>query len=285
MPVSRWTSDGWDAAVRVGLLVPHADVGPESEMQAMAPPGVRIHAARVPFGAMATRGKMDPTIALEPVRRFAEPPELDDAAELLAAAPLHVIAYGFTSSAYVIGARGEADMVHRLSRRSRGIPVVSPCASAVEALHAVDAHRIALYDPPWFDAQLVGLGRAYYEAAGFDVLDATACELPSDQAAITPDALHRWIVEHTPPDADAIVVGGNGFRAVGTIETLEADFSRPVLTANQVLLWGALRAADARPRIEHYGRIFDINTPPHRGAAHAPDADAIGASPSNSAVA
>ena len=200
MAAPRWASDGWDAAVRIGLLVPHADVGPESEMRAMAPPGVGIHAARVRFGAMGARGGMDPTIGLEPVKRFAEPPELDDAAELLAAAPLHVIAYGFTSSAYVIGAGGEADMVRRLGRRTRGIPVVTPCAAAVEALHALDARRIAIFDPPWFDAQLVGLGRTYYEDAGFDVVAATACGLPSDQTAITPDALHRWIVAHAPAD-------------------------------------------------------------------------------------
>jgi maleate isomerase len=279
MMVSRWMADGWDATVRIGLLVPHADVGPESEMQAMAPPSVCIHAARVPFGAIRSGGGMDPTIPLEPVRRFAEPPELDDAAELLAAAPLDVIAYGFTSSAYVIGARGEADMIRRLRQRTRGIPVVTPCAAAVDALHALDARRVAVVDPPWFDAQLVSLGKAYYEDAGFDVVEASACELPSDQTAITPDALHRWIVEHAPADADAIVVGGNGLRAVGTIAALEADLCRPVLTANQVLLWGALRVADARVRLDHYGRIFDVETPSDPGPARPSGADAIGATP------
>jgi maleate isomerase len=260
--VTRWHKDGWDVAVRLGLLVPHADVGPESELRAMAPHGVAIHATRVPFGAMDPGGGMDPTIALEPVRRFAEQPELDDAAELLAAAPLDAIAYGFTSSAYVIGASAEAEMVRRLQQRTRGIPVVTPCAAAVAALHALDARRIAIFDPPWFDARLVGLGRTYYEDAGFDVVAATACELPSDQTAITPDALHRWIVAHAPVDADAIVVGGNGFRAVGTIAALEADLGRPVLTANQVLLWGALRAAHASVRVDHYGRVFDVDAPP-----------------------
>jgi maleate isomerase len=279
MAAPRWAPDGWDAAVRIGLLVPHADVGPESEMEAMAPPGVCVHAARVPFGAIRSGGGMDPTIALEPVRRFADPPELDDAAELLAAAPLHVIAYGFTSSAYVIGARGEADMVRRLRRRTRGIPIVTPCAAAVEALHALGVRRIAVFDPPWFDADLVALGRAYYEEAGFGVVDAAACQLPSDQAAITPDALHRWIVQHTPADADAIVVGGNGFRAVGTIAALEADLHRPVLTANQVLLWGALRAVGARPRIDRYGRIFAVDAPARHGEPGPSGADAVGASP------
>src|SRR5215210_6871903 len=106
--LGRWGRDGWGAVTRIGVLTPHADVGPESELEAMAPDGVVVHAARVRFGAMAAGGGMDPTIPLAPVRAFAEPPLVDDAAELLAAAPIDAIGYGFTSSAYVIGVEGEA---------------------------------------------------------------------------------------------------------------------------------------------------------------------------------
>ena len=74
MSHDRWEPDGWDARARIGVLTPHADVGPESELQAMAPAGVTIHATRVPFGAMAPGGAMDATIALSPVRSFASPP-------------------------------------------------------------------------------------------------------------------------------------------------------------------------------------------------------------------
>jgi maleate isomerase len=55
---------------------------------------------------------------------------------------------------------------------------------------------------------------------------------------------------------DAIVLGGNGFRAVGTIAAVECDLDRRVLTANQALLWAALRAANAEIRPAGYGRIF-----------------------------
>src|SRR5829696_8950184 len=96
---NRWKRDGWEASVRIGVLTPHADVGPESELQAMAPPGVAIHATRVPFGAMAAEGVMDPTIPLAPVRAFPEPPRVENAAERLAAGPLNAITCGFTSSA------------------------------------------------------------------------------------------------------------------------------------------------------------------------------------------
>jgi maleate isomerase len=67
-----WRSDGRDARVRIGVLTPHADVGPDSELQAMAPDGVRIHAAHVPFGAMGAGGAMDPTIPLEPMAASVE---------------------------------------------------------------------------------------------------------------------------------------------------------------------------------------------------------------------
>ena len=255
---NRWKRDGWEATVRIGVLTPHADVGPESELQAMAPPGVGIHAARVPFGAMAAGGGMDPTIPLVPVRAFAEPPHLDNAAELLAAAPLNAIAYGFTSSAYVIGMEGEAQMIARLERCTRSIPVVAVCRASVEGLGVLGARRIALFDPPWFDTELNGLGRRYYESAGFEVVYSAPCGLPSDQAKITPTGLHAWVREHVPTEADAVVIGGNGFRAVSAIVALEEDLGRPVVTANQALLWAALRVADADPgSVTDYGRLFD----------------------------
>ena len=56
--------------------------------------------------------------------------------------------------------------------------------------------------------------------------------------------------------ADAILTGGNGFRAVGAIESLEQDLRRPVLTANSVTFWNALRAAGVFAPVTHYGRMF-----------------------------
>jgi maleate isomerase len=177
---------------------------------------------------------------------------------LLSAAPLDAIAYGFTSSGYAIGAKGEQEMIARLERRTGGIPVVAPCAAAVEALGVLGARRIALVDPPWFDAELNGLGRRYYQLAGFEVVYSAPCGLPSDQTKITPSDLHAWVSEHIPAQAEAVVIGGNGFRAVGVIAALEEDLDRPVVTANQALLWAAMRAAGAAPgAVSDYGRLFD----------------------------
>lgn len=252
-----WQPDGWDATWRIGVLVPHGDVGPEAELQAMAPPEVRVHATRVPFGGIRPGGGMDPTIPLAPVRAFAEPPHVDDATELLAAAPIHAVAFGFTSSAYVLGASGEVAMLERLRTRARGLPVLAPCASIVGALAALGLGRIALFDPPWFDAELNALGAAYYTTAGLEVVSSMRCALPSDQSAIQPAALFEFVRRHVPTQAQAVVFGGNGFRVVGIIDALERELARPVITPNQALLWAAMGVVGARTgTITRYGRLF-----------------------------
>jgi maleate isomerase len=255
-----WERDGWDIKWRFGVLVPHADVGPESELRAMAPRDVGIYATRVPFGAMQPGGEMDPTIPLAPVRAFAEPPHVDDATELLAAAPLDAIMFGFTSSAYVTGPDGEKAMLARLQLRARGMPVLGTCASIARALRALGAERVALFDPPWFDAALNALGAGYYRAAGFDVVSSMTCALPSKQDAIEPGALFEFVRQHVSDEAAAVVFGGNGFRVVGAIARLERALERPVVSSNQALLWAAMQAvgapADARTV---YGRLLALS--------------------------
>ena len=148
-------------------------------------------------------------------------------------------------------------MVGRLGRLTRGIPVVSTGLALADALRALGVRRIMLVHPPWFDAGLADLGRGYLGAAGAEVLLSAAAGLPSDQRAITPEGLHDWVAAEAPPGAEAVVIGGNGFRAVGAVEALEATLGVPVVTANQALLWALLRAAGADPAaVRGHGRLF-----------------------------
>ncbi|HLZ22863.1 MAG TPA: hypothetical protein VKQ30_12135 [Ktedonobacterales bacterium] len=251
-----WQPDGWGWRARIGVLTPHADIGPEAEFHAMAPTGVSVHAARVPLGIMAPGGAMDSTVALQPVRAFADPPHIDAAAELLAAAPLHAIAVGFTSSSYVRGAVADAALQARLEERTRGIPVVITCAAAVLALRTLGARRLALIDPPWFSPELTQLGMQYFESQDFEVVHAAPAGLPSGQYLVHPGQLYEWARTHVPASAEAVFVGGNGFRAIGAIQALEEDLRRPVLTANQVAFWQALHVAGIRAPVVGYGALF-----------------------------
>ena len=174
-----WQSDGW-GQTRIGVLTPHADVVPEAEFNALAPNGVSIHAARVPFGGYKPGGVMAPTIVGNAVRAFADPPAVDDAAEMLAMAPLHAIVFAFTSSSYVRGAADDVALKSRLEARTRGIPVIVPCAAAVTALAALSARRVALVSPPWFSADMDQQGVNYFQSQGLEVVYSGPAGLPSD---------------------------------------------------------------------------------------------------------
>ena len=256
-----WQPDGWSFRARLGLLVPHAAIGSESELGAMAPEGVSIHATRVPLGVMRAGGLMDPTIATDPVSAFADPPLIDDAAALLADAPLHAIGMAFNASSYVRGVADDEALRQRLERRTRGIPVAITSVAATLALRAVGARRVALVEPPWFSAELTALGMAYFQAQGFDVVFAAPAKLPSEQLAINPGQLFEWTRANVPDNADAVYIGGNGLRAVGVIQALEEDLRRPVLSANQVLLWHLLHLAGTRLPVTNYGRLFGLDLP------------------------
>jgi maleate isomerase len=256
-----WQPDGWGFRARLGILVPHAAIGSESELAAKAPAGVSIHATRVPLGVMRAGGLMDPTIALEPVRAFVDPPLVDDAAELLAAAPLHAIGFAFTSSSYVRGAGDDEDLRRRLEVRTRGIPGAISSVSAVLGLRALGARRIALVDPPWFSAELTTLGVDYFTGQGFTIVQAASAQVPSEQRAINPGQLFEWIRQQVPAEAEAIYIGGNGLRAVGIIQALEEDLRIPVLTANQVLFWHLLHLAGTHASVTGYGRLFERDAP------------------------
>lgn len=254
-----WHNDGWDAAVRIGVITPHADVGPEAEVRAMLPEGIGVHSSRLYFAAMRAGGVMDPKIPHGPVRSFTDPPYADDAAEMLAAAPLDAIGCGFTSSAYKLGAKGEAEFTERVQLRTRGIPLASTCAAAVDGMRALRATRMALVDPPWFDEELDSLGMKYFTEQGFDVVHHAPCGLPSAQRDITPGGLYDWIERHVlPARPEVVFVAGNGLRAAGIIDAVERAHGIPVLTANQVLLWRTLHLAHAPADITGYGRLFEV---------------------------
>lgn len=248
--------DGWSAPYRVGIVVPHADVGPEAEMQAMLPAGaVTLHASRLHFAAMRAGGVMDPKIPHQPVVSFTDPPLADDAVAQLAQAPLDVIALGFTSSAYKLGATGEQALIDRLSTSARGMPVISTCQAATHGLRALGATTLALVNPPWFDEELDTLGASYFASEGFDIVHHAPAALLSAQAEITPARLFDWI-KSIAGDADAVFVAGNGQRAVGVIDALEKELGIAVLTANQVLLWRSLQAINADVQIDRYGKLM-----------------------------
>ena len=248
---NAWQPDGSGWRARIGVLTPHFDPVPESEFWTMAPEGVSVHAARV---------------LLVDTRTFASPPHPDDATELLAALPVHAVVFAFTTSSYLLGAEGEQALKGRLEKHSNGIPVLLPCTAAVAAFRALGVRRIALIHPPWFADDVNQLGMAYFRAQGFDVAYSSQMHPPRKFTEVHPGELYEWARKWVPAGAEAVFFGGNGLRAIGVISALEEDLGRPVLTANQVAFWYALRQAGVGAPVNGYGRVFRKLNPEGRSS-------------------
>jgi maleate isomerase len=236
-----WEPDGAGWRARIGVLTPDNDTVPESEFWTMAPDGVSIAAARVPLGD---------------VRTYSDPPGPDTAIDLLARLPLHSIVFAFTTSSYLLGTTGEQALTARLEKRSKGIPVLLPSVAATAAFRALAVRRIALFHPPWFTDDVVQRGGAYFQNQGFEVVHASHLTPAREQTEVYPAELYEWIRNHAPSTMDGVFIGGNGFRALGVIAALEEDLGRPVLTANQVAFWYALRLAGVGADVDEYGQVF-----------------------------
>ena len=216
-------------------------------MWTMAPQGVSIHASRVPRQAGSFGS-------------FADAPHVDGAAELLAGLAPRVIVYAYTSSSYALGAQGDDALRIRLETRTPGTPVVLTAPAASEALRILDVHRVALVHPPWYTDEVSDKGGTYFRARGFEVVSCARIMPARQFVEVAPPELYDWTKANVPRQAEAVFIGGNGLRAIGVIEALEETLGRPVLTANQVAFWQALRLVGMTSKARQYGRLFSTRS-------------------------
>jgi maleate isomerase len=175
--------------VAVGVLTPHAAIGPEEELPLMAPGRVLTNVARV--------ADPPPTSARD-LRALMRSGALDEAAEQLTIEPVDAIALASTSAAYATGVDEERATLSRLEERA-GVPVVPTCASAVLPFRLLGGERIALVHPPWFSDELNRLGAAYFQSLGLNVVMSASADLPSDPNRIEPDDVLEWAAQNVEP--------------------------------------------------------------------------------------
>ena len=109
--------------------------------------------------------------------------------------------------------------------------------------------------PPWFDEELDELGVRYFRDQGFEVSLSRATGLPVDPRRVRPEHV-VGVARQIDSEADAVFLAGNGLRAAGAIEELEQVTGRPVLEANQVLLWSILAVTRTAWDIAGYGSLL-----------------------------
>lgn len=198
--------------------------------------------------------------AVEALLQTARVEHILEAAARFATLDPDVVVWACTSGSFIVGRNGAERQVAAL-REATGRPATSTSLAFIEALAALGARRVsvvATYPEAASRALARFLGEYGIEVSSLQWLDAPSgldAALIGESRVL--DAIRRAAANHP----DAVVVPDTALPTMELITRLEAMAGCPVVTANQVTLWAALRLA-RRPLItDAYGHLFRMAFP------------------------
>ena len=239
---------GWRG--RIGVLLPPGNPTVEPELSAMVPAGVTLH-----FGRLETPpsvGKAGEHAGMEERdRAYREGLAGPTAAHSQVRPAVMLLAH--TASSYALGYGNEQALVDRIASLA-GAPALLAAQAVLAALRHLGVKRLALGTP--YPESISRQGKAYWEAAGFEIAGYHRLENVTDIYAENEERAYELARRADAPEADAVLLSGTGLPTVAVLETLERDLGKPVLSSNQASLWRALRMARVRESIAGFGRLL-----------------------------
>ena len=235
---------GWRA--RIGLIYMASSTVMEPECYAMAPEGVTIHTARIHL----------PEASVEGLRNMMEGDAVEDAATLLAKAPLDVITFGGTSATFLEGLGNDRKVIGRIETASNGITGSATSTAAVRALQTLGVKKVSFVGP--YIEEVTTRGGRFFAESGFQVTGAHGMEVRGDRDinAITLERTYAFAKKVVESDADGVFISCTGLRTIGAIEALEQDLGIPVVSAIQATFWDAMRLAGVGDKVKGFGSLF-----------------------------
>lgn len=214
----------------VGVVAPF-DFALDRELWRWVPDGVSLHLTRTPFVPVE--------VSLDLARLVSEHETLRSAVEALCAVSPQVISYACTSGSFVGGLAGERAMTAAMAQAGE-VPSLTTSGALIEALREIGARRIAVVTP--YTKSVTDSLEDYLGEAGITVTGRAYLGLTR----------HIWKVPYRDVvdmaraavvgAADALFISCTNLPTYDVIPQLEAELRMPVLSANQVTMWAALRA-------------------------------------------
>lgn len=242
----RFRYDGDGAKARIGLIFMASSVVMEAEMWAMAAEGVSVHTTRIKL----------PKVTVEGIEEMMNAPELEQAARLLASAPIDVLCFGGTSASFLHGTSYDVALIKKLQSWAPGPKITTASTASLAALAEVKAGPVVLATPYVDGVQARAI--RFLEENGHKVLNHRNLGIDKDQALaeVPLEKVYDMVREIDHPDATAVFISCTNFRSVGAIEALEKALGKPVISAVQASFWHSLHIANVKGAKPGYGQLF-----------------------------
>ncbi len=218
----------------IGVVAPF-DFALDRELWRWVPDEISLYLTRTPFVPVE--------VSLDMARLVSEHETLRDAVMALHSVRPESVAYACTSGSFVGGTAGELGMRAAMSESAAGLPAVTTSGALLDALAEIGARRIAVVTP--YTKSVTDSLEDFLGEAGIAVLGRAYLGLTREIWRVP----YRDVVDMARSavvgDVDALFISCTNLPTYDVIPQLEAELRLPVLSANQVTMWAALRAIGA----------------------------------------
>ncbi|MDT0549878.1 MULTISPECIES: decarboxylase [Streptomyces] len=218
----------------VGVVAPF-DFALDRELWRWVPDQVSLHLTRTPFVPVE--------VSLDLARLVSEHETLHEAVRALCAIAPEVVAYACTSGSFVGGVAGERAMCAAMTQAGE-MPSLTTSGALLGALREIGARRIAVVTP--YTKSVTDSLEEYLGEAGITVTGRAYLGLTRHIWKVPYRDVVDMARQAVVGAADALFISCTNLPTYDVIPQLEAELRMPVLSANQVTMWAALRAIGER---------------------------------------
>ena len=233
--------------MRIGVLYPmHSAEDDYPRLAAMLQP---------PAEAIVAHTESSDVHTVEECLRAGAWEHLKPGAEALRSRKVDVCIWACTSGSFVYGLAGAGEQARQLSE-SLGAPASSTSLAFVQAASAMGIRRVAVaatYPPDLAAAFVDFLEEGEIETLHLGCLGIwTAGEV----GEVGGDQVIEFVRANDHDDAEAVLVPDTALHTATVLDKLETVLGKPVLTANQVSMWEALRLGGELGPQAGFGQLF-----------------------------
>ncbi len=177
-------------------------------------------------------------VSLDLARLVSEHETLREAVRALIAVSPEAVAYACTSGSFVGGVAGERAMSAAMAQAGE-VPSFTTSGALLLALRELDARRIAVVTP--YTRSVTDALEDFLREAGVQVCGRSYLGLTREIWRVGYRDVVDMAREAVSEGPDALFISCTNLPTYDVIPQLEAELRMPVISANQVTMWAALR--------------------------------------------
>jgi maleate isomerase len=222
--------DTRDPETGIGIVAPFDFVLDREYWEAM-PPGTSLHITRTPF--------LEEQVGVDLAHRLSEDAVLAEGARALLVADPAVTVYACTSGSFVDGIAGER-RCRKVMEDAGAKKARTTSGALLEALHELHVKRVGVATPS--DEPTTARLLLFLKEAEIETVSSAYLGLTHDIFRVGPGSVRDLIRTADSSDAEAIFVSCTNLWTLDVLDGMTRDLGKPILSANQVTIWSALKA-------------------------------------------